>query len=230
MPLMKTVLGCVTIGQSPRVDVVPDLAAVLGDGIAIVEAGALDGLTLAAVSALAPRPGNIALASRMADGTAIALGKENILDLVQGAITRVAELGATGILLLCTGKFPAFRSRIPIYTPDCLLHGAVDALVPSGKRLGVLCPLPIQVAYAPTKWMREGREVVAVSASPYYAEDRFIAEARALLGYAPDIVLMDCMGYRRTHKKAVAELFAGTPVILANTAAARLLAEVLECA
>jgi protein AroM len=166
----------------------------------------------------------------MADGTAIALGKENILDLLQGAVTRVAELGATGILMLCTGKFPAFRSHIPIYTPDCLLHGAVDALVSPGKRLGVLCPLPEQVVYAPTKWKGESRDVVAISASPYYAEERFIAEARLLLDYAPDIVLMDCMGYRRTHKKAVAQLFAGTPVILANTAAARLLAEVLDCA
>jgi protein AroM len=226
---MKIVLGCVTIGQAPRVDVVPDIAAVLGDGVHIVEAGALDGLTRTEVTSLAPRPGNTALASRMADGTAVALGKENILDLLQAAVTRVSELGATGILMLCTGKFPDFRSRVPIYSPDCLLHGAVDGLVPAGKRLGVLCPLPEQVAYAPTKWKGEGRDVVAVSASPYYAEERFIAEARRLLDYAPDIVLMDCMGYRRTHKKAVAQLFAGRPVILANTAAVRLLAEILEC-
>jgi protein AroM len=227
---MKVVLGCVTIGQAPRVDVVPDIAAVLGDAVHIVEAGALDGLTRTEVAALAPRPGNSALASRMADGTAIALGKEDILDLVQAAVTRVAELGATSILMLCTGKFPTFRSRIPIYTPDCLLHGAVDGLVPSGKRLGVLCPLPEQVAYAPTKWKSKGRDVVAVSASPYYGEERFVAEAGALLDHAPDIILMDCMGYRRSHKKTVAQLFEGRQVILANTAAARLLAEVLECA
>jgi len=226
---MKVVLGCVTIGQAPRVDVVPDIAAVLGDGVHIVEVGALDGLTRKEATSLAPRPGNTALASRMADGTAIALGKENILDLVQGAVTRVAELGATCILMLCTGKFPTFRSRIPIYTPDRLLHGVVDGLVHSGKRLGVLCPMPEQVAYAPTKWKGEGRDVVAVSASPYYGDVRFIAEARQLLDHAPDIVLMDCMGYRRTHKKMVVQLSGGRPVILANTAAVRLLAEILEC-
>ena len=226
---MKIVLGCVTIGQAPRVDVVPDIAAVLGDGVAIVEVGALDGVALSEVASLAPRPGMYPLASRMADGTAVTLGKENILDLLQGAVTRVARLGASSILMLCTGKFPAFRSSIPIYTPDRLLHGAVDGLVASGKRLGVLCPLPEQIGYAPTKWKSEGRDVVAVSASPYHGEERFVAAATRLLDYAPDIVLMDCMGYRRTHKRIVARLFEGRPVILANTAAARLLAEAMEC-
>ena len=38
------VVGLVTIGQSPRADVVPDMAAILGPGVAIRERGALDGL------------------------------------------------------------------------------------------------------------------------------------------------------------------------------------------
>ena len=226
---MKAVLGCVTIGQAPRVDVVPDIRTVLGAGVGIVEAGALDGLTLEEITCLAPRPGNTALASRMADGTAITIGKESILELVQRAITRVSELGATGIVLLCSGKFPGFRSSVPIYRPDNLLRGAVDGLVPAGKRLGVLCPLAEQVAYAPTKWRSEGREVVAVSASPYLGEKFFADAARGLVSHHPDVVLMDCMGYRITHRKTVARLFPGVPVILANTATARLLAEVLVC-
>ena len=38
---MKPILGAVTIGQSPRVDLVPELIAMLGDNITIKEAGAL---------------------------------------------------------------------------------------------------------------------------------------------------------------------------------------------
>ena len=42
---MKYQVGTVTIGQAPRVDITPDLKTIIGDGIEIVEAGALDGLT-----------------------------------------------------------------------------------------------------------------------------------------------------------------------------------------
>ena len=40
-----TKVGLITVGQAPRSDVVPDMAAILGGGVEIVEAGALDGLT-----------------------------------------------------------------------------------------------------------------------------------------------------------------------------------------
>ena len=42
---MKPVLGAVTIGQSPRVDLVPELMEMLGGNVTIKEAGALDDLT-----------------------------------------------------------------------------------------------------------------------------------------------------------------------------------------
>ena len=49
----RPVVGLVTIGQSPRPDVVPDMAEITGPGVEIREAGALDGLGRAAIDALA---------------------------------------------------------------------------------------------------------------------------------------------------------------------------------
>ncbi len=40
---MKPLIGTVTIGQSPRVDLIPELRAILGEEVQIIEAGALDG-------------------------------------------------------------------------------------------------------------------------------------------------------------------------------------------
>lgn len=39
------VIGAVTIGQAPRVDIIPELATILGLGVQVREAGALDGLS-----------------------------------------------------------------------------------------------------------------------------------------------------------------------------------------
>ncbi len=49
-----TRIGLITIGQSPRSDVVPDMAAVLGGDVEIVEAGALDGQSRERIAALGP--------------------------------------------------------------------------------------------------------------------------------------------------------------------------------
>ena len=42
---MKKKIGAITIGQSPRIDVIPEMQEILGENVIILEAGALDGLT-----------------------------------------------------------------------------------------------------------------------------------------------------------------------------------------
>ena len=49
-----TKVGLITVGQSPRSDVVPDMAAILGGDVEILEAGALDGLSREQIAPLAP--------------------------------------------------------------------------------------------------------------------------------------------------------------------------------
>src|SRR5204863_499772 len=68
MSLRRPVVGLITIGQSPRVDVVPDMAKVIGPGVEIREAGALDGLDRAQIDALAPGAGDEILVTRPCDG------------------------------------------------------------------------------------------------------------------------------------------------------------------
>ncbi len=54
---MATRVGMITIGQSPRVDVVPEVAALVGRPMEVVEAGALDGLSLEEVRPVGARTG-----------------------------------------------------------------------------------------------------------------------------------------------------------------------------
>jgi len=54
---MRTV-GAITIGQTPRSDIAGELQTLLGAGVRVVQAGALDGLARAEIDALAPAPGD----------------------------------------------------------------------------------------------------------------------------------------------------------------------------
>ena len=62
-----------TIGESPRSDVVPAMAALLGAQVQVDEYGALDALDAAARARLAPRPGAHCFATRLRDGGSITL-------------------------------------------------------------------------------------------------------------------------------------------------------------
>ena len=43
--MVKMKVGAITIGQSPRTDVVQELFPLMGEQVELIQAGALDGLT-----------------------------------------------------------------------------------------------------------------------------------------------------------------------------------------
>jgi protein AroM len=213
-------LGIVTMGQAPRDDVVPELRATLGDQVMVVEAGALDEATADEIASLAPRPGEPALASRLRDGRGVALAKDRLLPRVADAVRRVAAV-SDAVLILCSGHFPRFEVPVPVYYPDRILRGIVDALLDAGSTLGLISPLPSQAEQASVKWQRP---VLAAAASPY-GPDALWREAARRLRQA-DLIVLDCMGCNRHHRELVAAE-TGQPVLLPSAAVARVLAEVL---
>ena len=73
-------VGTLTIGQSPRTDVIPGIRDVLGPNIEIVEKGALDGLDLEDVKKFYPGPNDYILVTRMRDGTEVKIAEKHVID------------------------------------------------------------------------------------------------------------------------------------------------------
>lgn len=217
------ILGCVTIGQAPRVDVVPDIEPLL-PGVTIVERGALDDGDAAAIAALAPEPGAPALVSRLRDGGSAVLDEARMLPLVQRAVDRVVAAGAGAVLVLCTGHLPSLRSTVPVYTAERLAHGGAIALV-GDDRLGVLAPTPRQVEDIAARWRDDlGRDVDVVAADPYaFVEEEFAAAGRELAARGCEWIFMDCIGYSE-HMAEVVRRASGARTLTARGLAARLAA------
>jgi protein AroM len=222
-PVLRPVVGLVTIGQSPRPDVVPDMAAVIGPGVEVREAGALDGLTRAEVDALGPRGDDEILVTRLADGTPVFLGRPRIEGLLEQRIAALEAGGATLTALLCTGDFPKLRARRPIVQPQPVLVGALRGMSWPG-RLGVVVPSEPHVPQAVARWRGEGFDPVVVALSPYEEEDPAALRRAAGGVRGSGLVVMDCMGFRRKTRDELAGL-TGAPVLLANLLVARVLAE-----
>jgi protein AroM len=77
------VIGAVTIGQAPRVDIMPELTVILGPEVQVKEAGALDGLSKEEIAAFAPKKGDYVLVTRLADGSSVKVAEQYITPAVE---------------------------------------------------------------------------------------------------------------------------------------------------
>ncbi len=216
-------VGFVTIGQSPRRDVMGDIAPLLS-GIEVLEAGALDNLCGAELAGLAPAEGEGVLVSRLRDGSQVILSEEKVIPLLQGSVDALIAQGARLVALLCTGQFPDPKRAAPLLFPDRLLHHFVRAVLPEEGKLGVFVPLPEQEAAARERWGTVCADVRVVSASPYIGFEEGIQKADQLRDRA--LVVMDCIGYSQGHKEAVRRRV-NCPVLLPRTLVARAVQELI---
>lgn len=220
-------VGLVTVGQAPRADVVPDMAAILGDGIEILEAGALDGLGREQIAALAPEGDDEILVTRLADGSPVFVGKTPVIPRVEAQIAALEARGVALTVLLCTGEFPRLAARRPLLEPQQLLLGLLRATTFPG-RLGVLTPSERHVPQTTARWRASGFDPCVAPLSPYEEHDPAAVRraADALRAGQAGLVVMDCIGFRRKTRDEVAHLTAA-PTLVANLLVARVAAELL---
>ena len=218
-------IGLITIGQSPRDDVVPEMRAILGREYEIVEAGALDDYTINGVLDQEVLPEDYILITRMRDGTEVKVTKRFVVPLVQRRISDMEEDGVKVILVLCTGKFPEFKSRALVVTPSEIVRGVVNGSIRRG-RLGVVYPAEEQTTKAEEEWGGDGLHVYADVASPYGSDEDLERLVDRLSEEDLDLILLNCMGFNNKMKRLIRKR-TGKPVIQANALVARVLKELV---
>jgi protein AroM len=222
---MATRVGMITIGQSPRPDVVPEVAALVGRPMEVIQAGALDGLGRTEVRLLAPGPADETLVTRMQDGTEVHVAKRHIIPRLQACIAQL-ESQVDVLVLLCTGEFPEFRAAVPLLEPQGLVDKIVQAVVGPGGRIGVMVPGATQVEGSRRKMAGYGLVATVVKASPYTGPEEVRQAAELLRTSDVKAIVMHCIGYTATMKDD-ARRISGKPVLLARSLVGKILEETL---
>ncbi|WP_084604247.1 AroM family protein [Sporanaerobacter acetigenes] len=219
-------VATITIGQSPRVDLVPEILKLMRDDIEIVEYGILDSYTYEeAENMLRPNKGDNVLVSRMRDGRQIEMKEELVPNLIQECINNIEKEGINTIFLLCTGKFPEFEHKGLLLEPFSLLHSIVKD-VSSGK-IGVIVPDSSQIDQTIEYWREGGNDIFVRAVSPYKDFfDNIEKEALDFKNEELSLIVLDCMGYSLEMKKKVKEI-TGKPVLLPRIVMSKLLEELV---
>ena len=232
-------LGIVTIGQSPRVDMVPEMLPWLGiESNRVVERGALDGLTPQQIERLGPadrgfdeaREEEALLTTRLADGSSVVLEHHQVVGLLAEAVRWLEdEADVTASLVVCSSEFPPIPRLRSLLFAESLLTSGVRGIVSADEHLGVVCPLPEQTESQDSKWRRVTAKVSSATATPYQAaaEEPVAEAARRLAGRGATTIVLDCMGYTLAMKQAAVRAV-GVPVLLAREVVARLAGAVID--
>jgi protein AroM len=211
MPGPRKRVAFMTIGQSPRDDVLPEMLAQIGDGIESVEVGLLDGLSREEIARLAPTGDGYRLVSRLRDASEVVIAKEWAERRLQEVVEEIDGKEFDLIVLLCTGSFPHLRSRTLLVEAGRVVDHLVDALTEDGRVVGMMLPNAKQVG-AYERSSNGQAPTIATHASPY--TDSRVSDAVDDLKGA-DLIVMHCMGYDAAMKAEVARL-SGKPVLLSR--------------
>ncbi len=215
-------VGAITIGHSPRPDILEELQTLAVEKVEFVEAGALDGLSIRQIRALAPGGHEHSLVTRLSDGRSVTVSQERIEPLVVQCLRRLETAGVEIILLLCTARFEVLHSPHPLCSPYEILRMMADGMLREGT-LAVVVPHASQLTTVPERWYAPGRKLVPVVLSPYDESPSGLREVAAeLRKNESQLILLDCIGYRHHVCTQLARL-CGVPVLCPRVALATVL-------
>ena len=195
-------IGMVTIGQSPRNDLISEIRGILGS-LEIVEVGCLDELTREDIEGLEPRGREPFFLTLLRDGSSVQVSRKKAISLLQQRIKELEDEDVTLIIVLCTGDFPDFKSKKLIIEPGKLVHKIVQGMLSKDKKLGVIIPSSEQIEQTKKKWIRI--DPVFAVASPYENPEKVVEAAKALQAKKVDLTVLDCIGYTKQMKQKVKE-------------------------
>lgn len=209
--LMKRVMF-VTIGHSPRSDIVPEMLRHIRAPLEAHESGVLDGLDEQGIAGMQASDGAACLVSRLRDGREVVLDRAAVEARLGTLLDEIDRKKFDLIVLLCSGHFRPFRLLTPFIEPQHVVDHFAQGLAYGTGRIGVMLPHRRQVADFPAI---PGIETAFDVVSPYErdGEARFLSAGHALR--ETGFIVMHCMGYTEAMRESVMQE-ARRPVLLAR--------------
>lgn len=177
-------MNFITLGESPRVDLVPELIEIIGRNFQIREIGLLDDVS--DFKAIFPKNDEDLYVSRLKDGGQVKISKK-------WAKNKIKNMNLSGdSVVLCTGDF----GDLNIIQPSKLVKWFFNSL-PKISKLAVVCPVKEQVKSLCSRWRFFAEEVDCYYYSPYENKGVFPQKRKY------DFIYLDCMGYTLEHERLI---------------------------
>lgn len=183
----------VTIGESPRDDVIPELIEIIGKkDLVYNEIGLIDGVDS---EEYRPKSNEEFLVSKRKDGTTAYISHEWVAK-------KLSQMHFEDLaVLLCTAKFEDDRLILPYK----VIRNFLTAM-PKINSMTVVVPDKGQCEEALKRWEKVARRIQCIAFSPYSA---VISEQNLKDLKGEQLVYLDCMGFTLEHERVFKRYTAG---------------------
>lgn len=203
-------IAIITMGQTPRPDVLPELLALLGD-VRYDEFGALDGVPDAIIVEKAPRADELSFLTRLRDGTHVILEAGFVTRQTEALVETVDGQGYDLLILAMTGLMARPQTRTPLVHGQYTLDAWISALAAGNSRIGIIYPLTSQrSAFSENDY---GTLLQSSHATIGGHHGTHLADAIDRVSGA-DLIVMNSVGYTAAMAQQVART-SGKPVVTA---------------
>ena len=213
----------VTLGQTPRLDVLPELCELVGAPMETLEFGILDDVPTAEIERAQPDPGDPALLTRLRDGSDAVLSLDWTSDRLREIYGEIAARDVDLVVLMSTmlGAAPA-PARATIFC-DRVATRAVETFAHAGQTVGIVLSLDSQGDHivAGHSWSSMARVAVARPG------DEAALQAAVEEFDTCDLVLLHSVTYSERERALVQE-WSGKPVVLARRLVASAIRDALD--
>ena len=209
VPAVNRRIAFVTLGQSPRTDLVPEILSNLDNPVESLEFGLLDDVDAKGLRAAAPRSGENAFLTQLRDGRHVELSVEWTHERFREVYELIKLRGTDLVVLMSASCGQDFHPDGATLQSDHVVERTIDALSNAGLHLGIVVPLAGLLRDPQPLGGPWGRACVQ-AAQP----GDFDALARAVSEMVDcDIVVLHSMGYSNADRDEVRRL-TQKPVIM----------------
>jgi hypothetical protein len=171
---------------------VAPLARRLPKGSEIVEAGALDGITTAALPAI--QDAAYPLTTQMRDGQRVTVGDSFLAARLQRTLQQLEAQGVHATILLCAGTFSELTGSRPLFKPFAIGRTVLASL--GLKRIGFVAPIIEQEAPIRQRWQEAGFEPTVWTSDLAQQDEQFHRRVSDHIdAYELECILLDYVGH-----------------------------------
>ena len=220
---MNQRIGALLIGQSPRPDLVKPLAASLPCW-EIVQAGALDGLTVADLPS--PADSTYPLVTKMREGATVAVEEQFLIPLLQQKLIELEASAVAATILLCAGTFAGLQGTRPFLKPFTLARHLLQTC--GFQQPGFIVPFASQEQPVRHRWQAVlGKTPPVWTANLNQQDDDFRLQLlTAIEVHHLDCLVLDYVGHPSAQAKHLQKT-ANLPIIDLGALSISILASIL---
>ena len=213
---MKKKIVAVTVGQSPRNDIVPELENICNGRYEFLQSGGLDNLSEQEILDMQNNINGEYLITKNNTGKRVKVPKNIAVNRMKSCFNKGFEQGAEAGIILCTFEnFNELTSNKVIIKPQKLMLNYMKSIA-IDKNIGIIYPSAELIDIAVENWSKASSNVTVKAYRADEPVEKLLSNVNELILGGAEFIVLDCISYTVEMKEKIKSI-CKIPVILPRT-------------